>query len=69
MINFTEPKLFIECYASSTYHFRLFVDGRWVIEHPVSKVIVWSHDPCEVNEAIEAAEFDGFEFPKLPELV
>jgi hypothetical protein len=63
----TDSRLYIECFASSTfaYHFRRFTDDRWVIEHPASKVIVWSHDPCDVDEALEAAESDGFEFPSL----
>lgn len=57
----------IACSASSlnaTYSLIQLGDGSWTIKN-VHGYNVWFHVACDVCDAIEAAESDGFEFASL----
>jgi hypothetical protein len=57
-----------KCYASSLnadYTLALQPNGSWAITHTTG-TRVWACPACTADEAIEQAEFDGFEFDRIP---
>lgn len=54
-----------ECSASdlhATYSLTQRDDGSWYIRAHSTGYEVWNREACSTTEAIEAAEYDGFEF-------